>query len=510
MTEMLGRSGLRRTGLVVGILAALAAILYGDMLGHFFLTDDYTWMELGRLLSDGHLSALLGRPGGHLRPLQILVFGVIQHWFGLNPLPYHLVSLSLHVAVCVLVFQLADRLFGSAAWALLGATLFGVMASHALAVSWIATMHDVMTTLFGLGAVLAWLAYLRRGERRHYVLTWALFILALAAKELGVAVAPLLPAAELLLPCGTDRRPLARWLVRYAPFVLAVLVYVALRMPSGAVADFRVGPHVLLNLPALAVFTYVPVTEHIVSALPGIVRMSVSLTWLPGMGLVAALIGYCLVRGGGAGRFALALFLAPLLPVSWYYPPSNLLTLPAAMYSHYTYFPSVGAALCLATLLRDVLGSPRASGVLRKAVWAGVGAYMLANAAAVVTYNETSLRSAAAQARSIVAQLDTLTPLVRADDTLFFDGDSWTWIRMRVGSLFFLFWNLRNPIHLVFAEDSDMAEWSRRWPLGIENRPTVVVGSLRDLALRCTTDDNRLLFTEERGVVRLTRCRRSP
>src|SRR5262249_58338879 len=73
-------------------------------------------------------------------------------WAGLNPVPYHLVSLASHVACGALLARFLSRRV-SRPGALLGAVFFAVHPALFGAVYWVSTVGDSAALLFALVAL---------------------------------------------------------------------------------------------------------------------------------------------------------------------------------------------------------------------------------------------------------------------------------------------------------------------------------------------------------------------
>ncbi|MDB5339167.1 MAG: hypothetical protein JWN70_4786 [Planctomycetaceae bacterium] len=123
--------------------------------------------------------------------------------FGLRPWGFHLTNLLLHIANTLLLFTLLRRLSLDWGPALFVAAVFGVHPLHVESVAWITERKDVLATLFGLLALLAYVRGIQTGEtwRRYVSCGW--FALSLTAKPLLVT----LPCLLLVL----DYWPLKRW-----------------------------------------------------------------------------------------------------------------------------------------------------------------------------------------------------------------------------------------------------------------------------------------------------------
>ena len=171
---------------------------------------------LRRIFTEAHLGAWL--------PLTYVSFAVDYHFWGNNPIGYHLTNILLHAANAFLVVLLADMfcrerfaVTGSgpgnkwtyAGMLLLAGLFFAVHPLRVESVAWAAERKDVLNGFFTLASILAYLGYARRrqsGGRQAislYLLALVLFVLSLLAKQVSVT----LPVIMLLL----DWYPLGRF-----------------------------------------------------------------------------------------------------------------------------------------------------------------------------------------------------------------------------------------------------------------------------------------------------------
>ncbi len=171
--------------------------------------------------------------------------------FGTDASAQHLVSLSLHAACTLLLFELLRALTGSFWRCAAVAALFAVHPVQVESVAWIAERKTLLAALLGLLSVRAYLWRLARPANRSLALAAVLFALGLLAKPMLVV----LPLLLLLLdwwPLGRGGRAgigpgALRPLVREkAPlFALALasgLVTIAAQSRVGAVASLQFFP----------------------------------------------------------------------------------------------------------------------------------------------------------------------------------------------------------------------------------------------------------------------------
>jgi Flp pilus assembly protein TadD len=122
--------------------------------------------------------------------------------FRLDPAGYHATNLLFHLANVLLVFWLLARWTGALWCSALAAALFAVHPLRVESVAWISERKDVLSVFFGLLALVAYDAYVRRPGLLRYLSVVVLFGLSLLAKPMLVT----LPVLLLLL----DYWPLER------------------------------------------------------------------------------------------------------------------------------------------------------------------------------------------------------------------------------------------------------------------------------------------------------------
>ncbi len=115
----------------------------------------------GDLNWEGVKWAFLNPVVANWHPLTVLSHMVDCQLFGLNPWGHHLTSLLLHAVNTLLVFFLLRTLTGALWRSVLVAALFGLHPLHVESVAWVAERKDVLSTCFGLLALLFYIRYAR-------------------------------------------------------------------------------------------------------------------------------------------------------------------------------------------------------------------------------------------------------------------------------------------------------------------------------------------------------------
>ncbi len=201
-------SARRSRGVVAAALALGTLLVYASAAGHGFVDyDDNRYVTENPVVQGG-----LGWAGlawafttfhaSNWHPLTWLSHMLDVQLFGLAPGAHHAVSVLLHAANAALLFLVLSRTTGAPGRSAVVAALFAVHPTHVESVAWVAERKDVLSTLFGLLALLAWTRWIERPTARRYGAVALAFAASLLSKPMWVT----LPFLLLLL----DWWPLGR------------------------------------------------------------------------------------------------------------------------------------------------------------------------------------------------------------------------------------------------------------------------------------------------------------
>ncbi len=352
-------------------IGALAVLLYLNVLPNTFIFDDWQqivenpFLRRPDALNKIFTTSVLQFMGAvavsnFYRPLMHVAFYGQFRLFGLNPGPYHALSILLHAGVCLLVFAVIARLSGRRLVAIATSLLFAAHPVHTEAVAWISAYPDLLCTFLSLLAVWLYLRAEEAGSRaRHalHLLIGPVLLLALLAKEIAVAVPLLLVCCELTLRRAGWRAALRAAWPAYAAMAASAAIYLAARvhalkalMPAGR---DPIPPDVHLWTALALYFRYLwvqiwPVRLHAFYYLP---TNQSPLEPLVLAGLLAVLataaLGWWLHRRQRPEVLAVPLYLLPLAP-AFLLPYANIGWL---MAERYLYLPSVAFCWLLAAAL---------------------------------------------------------------------------------------------------------------------------------------------------------------
>jgi protein O-mannosyl-transferase len=191
----------RRRWSVAALLFVATAAAYARVIGHpFILFDDNRYVSENPVVQHG-----LTWEGVHWawttmhvanwHPLTWLSHMADVSLFGLAPAGHHAVNVFLHALNAALLFLLLARMTGAQGRSAFVAALFALHPTHVESVAWVAERKDVLSTFFGLLALLGYVGWARRGGTGRYLLVLASFGMSLLAKPMLVT----LPFLMLLL-----------------------------------------------------------------------------------------------------------------------------------------------------------------------------------------------------------------------------------------------------------------------------------------------------------------------
>ena len=199
----------------------------------------------------------------HFRPLTYTTFWLEYALWGYDPRGYHVVNVVLHAANGVLLWRVLARLAVPGAWLI--AAVFAVHPLHVESVAWAIERKDVLSHLFYLACVLAWLPFLKDSPSvgagvkhvgRQYGLVLALFVAGLLAKNMVVT----LPAVLVVLHWWQHGRIDKQAVLRLAPLFAVTFAFIALDMwtvEKATPLDFGFSFVERTLMAALAVWLYV-------------------------------------------------------------------------------------------------------------------------------------------------------------------------------------------------------------------------------------------------------------
>ncbi len=253
---------------------AFACLLYANTLTHGFVQDDAIVITDNMFTTKGveGIPGILSKDtffgffkvegkdalvsGGRYRPLTLVVFALMYQVAGNNPLPFHLLTVLLFAATCVLLYRtllvlLRDWKSGreqAALVAWIAALLFTVHPIHTEVTANIKGCDEIVTLLGSLGALWLTIRAYDTGKTLWGVLAALVFFLACLSKENTVTFVVVIPLALYLFRDASIGKSLRAAL----PVWIAFLAFFIIR---GSILGWKFGgaPMELMNNPFLKI-----------------------------------------------------------------------------------------------------------------------------------------------------------------------------------------------------------------------------------------------------------------
>jgi protein O-mannosyl-transferase len=174
------------------LLVALTVFVYARVRTHAFLTyDDY-----GYVVNNSHITkglswqtvgwSLTAGAEANWHPVTWISHALDCQFFGLNAGAHHLINVALHALNALVLFLLLKWVTGAVERSFVVAALFAWHPFNVQSVAWIAERKNLLSTLFFLLAVGAYVRYTQKLEAKRFALLIAVFLLALASKPMVV------------------------------------------------------------------------------------------------------------------------------------------------------------------------------------------------------------------------------------------------------------------------------------------------------------------------------------
>ena len=220
--------------------------------------NDYVYENphvLNGLTWDGVIWAFTTNRSANWHPLTWLSLMLDCQLFSANPGWMHLVNLLLHLANTLLLFAVLRKMTGALWQSAFVAAAFAIHPMHVQSVAWIAERKDVLSTLFLLLTLAAYVSYVRRRGPVRYVLTVLLFALGLLAKPMLVTLPILLLLLDYwpLEQIGRHRTEDASQKVSAVRLIAEKIPFIALSIVSSVITFLaQLGSKAVAHIDALA------------------------------------------------------------------------------------------------------------------------------------------------------------------------------------------------------------------------------------------------------------------
>lgn len=314
--------------LIIGLIIAVW-LLFGDAFTTSFFQDDWFSLKISNVKIWEIGSFFIPRSDViYYRPLGMqFPFFLSQKIFGLNPLPFRIVTLSLHLVNGWFVYKILKYLLKSKSFSVIGSFFYLTSMVHLVIFYWAATFAFVLFPAFYFGSLWCYM-------NRKSVLTSGLLIVGLFVNELMVTLPISLTVWELIYNNRNWRRLFWFW--------VPVIFYFIFRLHfsnlpvGGNYAIINSWPELLKNLRNYFLWLFQWPEEfsnqfvNFYSLNPIFIRYHKNFVWLFGIatGVYSALIFFLAVRisqkklwTGSLWRhvgLGSAIFVSALMPVIFF------------------------------------------------------------------------------------------------------------------------------------------------------------------------------------------------
>ncbi len=182
--------------LVLATIIAYEPVRHNDFVGY----DDPKYITKNPNVSGGItrqsvIWAFTKSYSANWHPLTWLSHMLDCEIYGLNPLGHHITNVLIHTANSVLLFWVLRKMTGTIWPGAFIAAIFALHPVHVESVAWAAERKDVLSSLFWMLTMLAYVRYAEQPNLKRYVLVLSAFLMGLMSKPMVVT----LPLVLLLL-----------------------------------------------------------------------------------------------------------------------------------------------------------------------------------------------------------------------------------------------------------------------------------------------------------------------
>jgi tetratricopeptide (TPR) repeat protein len=121
-------------------------------------------------------------------PLSLISHMIDCRLFGLNPGMHHLINVFLHIASSIILFFILKQATGALWRSAIAASLFAIHPINVESVAWIAERKNVLSTLFWMLTMVAYVSYANRPAVYRYLAVMFFFVLGLLSKPMIVTL----------------------------------------------------------------------------------------------------------------------------------------------------------------------------------------------------------------------------------------------------------------------------------------------------------------------------------
>jgi tetratricopeptide (TPR) repeat protein len=371
--------------LIIAVLILATVIAYEPIRNSEFVGyDDPAYITENPYVAEGITSssiiwAFSKSYAGNWHPLTWLSHMLDYELYGLKPLGHHITNLLLHIANTLFLFLFLRRMTGAIWKSAFVAAAFALHPVHVESVAWVSERKDVLSGLFFMLTLLAYVRYAEKPGIGRYIFMLAAFAMGLMSKPMLVTV----PFVLLLLDYwplerigrqitddgGQQKLTCGRIIYEKVPLfamsaAICVITFLAQRQDQAIMSLARLPLHIRIINAIGNYFNYVAkiiYPKNLAVLYPFPEKMTTDAAIIAILG-----IAILLIRFGRGRRWLVAgllWYLATLVPVL-----GLVQTGMQSMADRYAYLPSIGLFIMIAWGAEEIFSKVRYSRIISASV----------------------------------------------------------------------------------------------------------------------------------------------
>lgn len=324
-----------RNILFLAFILAFNIIFFQETLRFYFISDDFFFLS-SKTISD----AISFKPNfNHYIPVFWSTIWLVKSIFGLNPLIFHFVTLSVHLLNVILVYLLGKLLIKDKKSALLVAVTFSFFFSHYEVIYWITGLSTSLMVFFYLLGFITFLKFIENKKKVYYILFLLSFLLAVFSHEYALSL-PLTCFIYYLLFTKKKNKLIESTKLFSFPFLILFLIFIlkVSQLNTQLVVQYPDSTRFIISIIKSFLYLFIP-NPSFIDFLPKILLV------FSGIILISFLILKSYPPAGGS---KLNLFL-----LTWLFITVVIFSATSLPQARYFYLSSIPAILLIISLLNS-------------------------------------------------------------------------------------------------------------------------------------------------------------
>ncbi|MCD4664673.1 MAG: tetratricopeptide repeat protein [Bacteroidales bacterium] len=353
----------KRDSFWLGGIIILTIIIYFPAFFNGFINWDDNWYitenpYIRNFSFNGIINIFSSFYGGQYSPFTMLVFSLMNSIFGMNPVPFHILSVLLHLINIFLVYKLIKLLFNNSLISIIVAGLFSINPLQVESVVWLSATKITLSSFFYLASLIAYINYIKKDYKSpYYFLALILFVFSILSKEQMIV----LPLMLIVIDFTLKRNLLSsKVIIEKLPFLLTSLIFgIIILLASQSAKDIYVfnssHPLILISFVFYAFVQYLvklvlPVNQSCFYTFPDNIPMESWIVSFFVLLLIITIIFY-VSKKSNETNYAIWLFIINLIM-----PLLTLLIMSRSVFmaERYVYLSSIGLFLLFALLIEKI------------------------------------------------------------------------------------------------------------------------------------------------------------